>query len=267
MSTPNNITLIGCGKMGSAMAQGWLSSSLDIQLTIIEPNDIAVEGAHHFKTINNAQSALEKTDIIVLAVKPQIMSDVCAALKPHLKENALILSIAAGQSIATFEGYLGGAQPIIRAMPNTPAAIGKGISAAIANTHASEEQKAIAHKLLESAGKVEWLNDETLMDAVTAVSGSGPAYVFYLIEMLSHAGTKAGLPADMAMSLARQTVIGSAALSEAESQADAATLRKNVTSPGGTTAAALDVLMNGETQEIFDKAIEAAKTRSRELSS
>ena len=266
MSTKPHITLIGCGKMGSALLQGWLDSNINADFSVIEPNDISVS-AEHFKTIADAAGALNQSTVIILAVKPQGMAEIGNELKNHLQPDALILSIAAGQSLANFESYFGANQPVIRAMPNTPAAIGKGISVAIANNATTDEQKSLASRFLETAGKLEWIDDETLMDAVTALSGSGPAYIFYLIEMLSSAGTKAGLPADMAQRLARQTVIGAAALAENEPQTEAAALRQNVTSPGGTTEAALNILMDGTVQDVFDKTLEAATTRGKKLNS
>ena len=177
-----------------------------------------------------------------------------------------ILSIAAGQSLANFAAYFEPERPVIRAMPNTPAAIGKGMSVAIPNNHATEAHRRIAQNLLSAAGEFLWLESESQMDAVTAVSGSGPAYVFYLMEALAKAATEAGLPEDQAMILARQTVIGSAALAERDASPPGL-LRRNVTSPGGTTEAALAVLMDGRFEEIMTKAVAAATARSKELSS
>lgn len=253
------------------MLRGWLASDIDAQYNVIEPH-----GAPNFikdeprvtyaETVTEIAENLVKTDICILAVKPQVMKDVCAVLKPLITPNCLILSVAAGQNIGNFESYFGEQQPIIRIMPNTPAAIGKGMSVAVANAHPTNEQKDLSTKLLECSGKVEWVEDETLMDAVTAVSGSGPAYIFYLIEALTKAGENAGLDADMAMTLARQTVIGSAALAEQDADTPASTLRENVTSPNGTTQAALDVLMDGRLQEIYNEALIAARERGKELS-
>ncbi len=267
MSQPQQtiITLVGCGKMGSALLNGWLNSPINAQFNIIEPNKINIPNVAYFPTPEAAKNALNSTQILILAVKPQIMPDICAALKPHISSKTAILSIAAGQTIENFETHFGKTQPIIRAMPNTPAAIGKGISVAITNAHISAPQKELAALLLQCAGKLEWITDENLMDAVTAISGSGPAYIFHLIEILTAAGNNAGLPPALSTTLARQTVIGSAALAETEPQTPAETLRKNVTSPGGTTAAALEILMNGQWQEIFNRAITAAKERGIQL--
>lgn len=257
------ITLIGCGKMGSAMLRGWRTAAIANKIFVIEPNGLPDE-FHNLPDVTLTDSA-SASDIFILAVKPQIMNAICASLHPA--PDTLILSIAAGQKISTFETHFGAAQPIIRAMPNTPAAIGQGISVAVSNKNVTSVQKALAQTLLAAIGQVEWIEDESLMDAVTALSGSGPAYVFYLIEVLATAGTAQGLSPDMALRLARQTVTGSAALAAAEPETPADILRKNVTSPGGTTAAALKVLMqNHELEELFTRALQAATMRSKELS-
>ena len=267
MSAQPNIVLIGCGKMGGALLQGWLDQNIDANFSVIEPHDISITEITHHKTVEAAAKDLKSAALIVLAVKPQTMATLCTELKNHINEDTTILSIAAGQSLTRFSQYFAPTQPVIRAMPNTPAAIGKGMSVAVANKHTSQSAKTLAETLLKTAGKFEWTDDESLLDAVTALSGSGPAYVFYLIEMLEKAGNKAGLPIEMATTLARQTVIGAAALAEAQSEIPAKTLRKNVTSPGGTTAAALEILMDGRTQNLFNEALQAATTRSRELNS
>ena len=267
MTTAPNITLIGCGKMGSAMLRGWVDAKINATFTIIEPNEIPFADIAHFKTVDDAAEILKTADTIILAVKPQTMGEICESLKQHIKNDALILSIAAGQSITSFEKYFGSNQPIIRAMPNTPAAISKGMTVAVANNKATEPQKQLAQNLMECAGKFEWIDDETLMDAVTALSGSGPAYVFHLIETLAKSGEKIGLNPDTAMTLARQTIIGSAALADNDADTSAATLRQNVTSPGGTTEAALDILMDNRIQKIFDEALTAARDRGKELNS
>jgi pyrroline-5-carboxylate reductase len=264
-----HITLVGYGKMGQALLEGWLNSPINAKFTIIDPQiDKKLENTPlktHYSSTEDAQSALNTTKMVILAVKPQIMANVCAELKPHIAPDAAIMSIAAGQTIANFERYFSPSQPIIRTMPNTPAAIGKGMSIAVANTRIRAQQKELAEALLTSAGKIEWVQDENLLDAVTAVSGSGPAYVFHLIEILTKSAESAGLTPALAATLARQTVIGAAALAENEPETPAATLRENVTSPGGTTAAALEILMNGEWQDIFDRAIAAAKDRGQAL--
>lgn len=268
MGEQATITLVGCGKMGSALLEGWLNAFPDYDFGVIEPNTVPENIATnitHAASASELADFIRRSDIIILAVKPQIMQDVCKDLEPFTGSNTLILSIAAGQSLGNFATYFGEDQPAIRAMPNTPAIIGKGISVAVGNTKVSDNQKSLADSLLHKTGFVEWIEDESLLDAVTAVSGSGPAYVFYLIEVLSEAAIKAGLEPDLAKTLARQTVTGSAALAEHEPDTRASTLRENVTSPGGTTEAALGVLMDGQMQEIFIKAIAAAKKRSQEL--
>ncbi|MGB4106274.1 MAG: pyrroline-5-carboxylate reductase [Alphaproteobacteria bacterium] len=261
----SRIALIGCGKMGHALLNGWINSKIKASYIVVEPSGVK-KPPNGVRVLKKPGKELKNCEIIILAVKPQVMNDVCKSLKPFVAKNALILSIAAGRTIKSFEKSFGSKQPIVRAMPNLPASIGKGMTVAVANKNAAAAQKKIAGKLLAAAGVVEWIKDEKLMDAVTAVSGSGPAYLFLLIETLAKAAQKAGLNKNLATTLARQTVIGSAALAETD-KTDAATLRKNVTSPGGTTAAALEILMNGEMQKIFDHAIAAAKKRSKQLSS
>lgn len=264
-----SVLLIGCGKMGSALAQGWLAADICSDITIIDPNG-APDSLMRSPLVTHTTS-LELFDLdfdcVLLATKPQIMDDVCAGLAPEMNRNCLILSIAAGKTIPYFEEYFGAIQPIIRTMPNTPAAIGKGMTVACPNASVQTDHKTIATRLLQASGKLEWLEDENLLDAVTAVSGSGPAYVFHLIEMMENAALKLGLPDNLAAALARQTVIGSAALAEIESGISPATLRENVTSPGGTTAAALDVLMDPKTglPELMTRAVGAARDRSKEL--
>lgn len=265
---PLNLALVGCGKMGSALLNGWIKGKIEADFTVINPSPLSFSlprSVYYASSVQSAAARLAKADMIVLAVKPQIMAGICADLKPLVPETALILSIAAGKTIQSFEQVFGPAQPVIRVMPNTPAAIGKGASVAVANKNTSPDDKARTTRLLECAGTLDWLEDESLLDAVTALSGSGPAYLFYLIEVLSEAGIRNGLPPDLSVKLARQTVIGAAALAEENPETDAATLRQNVTSPGGTTEAALKVLMNGEMQDIFEKALSAARDRGKAL--
>lgn len=265
MKVQYSLLLIGCGKMGSALLSSWLSDQLISYAHVVEPN--AAVPTHSRVAHHPSLDVYDgKPDMVVLAVKPQIMQQVCTDLAPLLPKTTPILSIAAGQSLANFEQYFGPDRPVIRAMPNTPAAIGKGMSVAIANDQTTEAHRRIAQNLLSAAGEFVWLSDESQMDAVTAVSGSGPAYVFYFMEALCAAAVAAGLPEDQAMILARQTVIGSAALAEND-HSPPALLRRNVTSPGGTTEAALSVLMDGQFEEIVTKAVAAATARSKELSS
>jgi pyrroline-5-carboxylate reductase len=202
-------------------------------------------------------------DTIVLAVKPQSFRDAGAKLKTLIAPSTLVVSIMAGTTIASISEVCGGA--VVRAMPNTPAAIGRGITVAVAANDVSAAQRAVADALLRATGAVEWVDDEPLMDAVTAVSGSGPAYVFLLAEELARAGVEAGLPVELATKLARETVAGSGELLH-RSELSSATLRQNVTSPGGTTAAALEVLMGPDgLQPLLTRAVAAATRRSKEL--
>lgn len=266
MTDAPTILLAGCGKMGSAMLTGWLTAFPDARVTVIEPYDILQDSrVTHLKAASELPDNFQ-ADIVVLAVKPQIMDEACATLRGKIAEGIPVLSIAAGKTLSYFSSVFGTERPVIRSMPNTPAAIGHGITVACPNANVSDTQKILAGKLLSAVGKVEWTHDETLMNAVTAVSGSGPAYVFLLIEELAKAGVAAGLPEEMATTLARQTVIGSARLAEESADIAAATLRQNVTSPGGTTEAALKVLMSEKgLGELMKSAVEAATRRGREL--
>ncbi len=261
------IALIGCGKMGGALLRGWQSAGVLKHAHVLDPAG-APSGKNitHYKDAAAFVKAKPEANIFVLAVKPQVMDETCKSIASAIPGDALIISIAAGQTISSFEKRLGAKRPVVRSMPNLPASIGKGITVAVTNKNVSAAQKIQADIVLQAAGAVAWVADETLLDPVTALSGSGPAYVFLLIEAMAVAGTKAGLAADLAMKLARQTVIGAGALAEADST-PAATLRRNVTSPGGTTEAALKVLMDkGEFQNLLDEAIAAASARARELS-
>jgi pyrroline-5-carboxylate reductase len=261
------LLLVGAGKMGSALLEGWLRLGLQAaNVAVLEPlpspqiSALAERGL----SLNPALHAIGAVDAVVLAIKPQIATEALAPLTPIVGASTLVLSIMAGRTLRFLTGAVGGACALVRAMPNTPAAIGRGITVAVA-LRASTLQRQLAHRLLCATGAVEWIEDEALMDAVTAVSGSGPAYVFLLAEALAQAGAAAGLPPPLAQKLARETVAGSGELLH-RSPLEAATLRANVTSPGGTTAAALDVLM-GENglESLMRKAIAAATARSREL--
>jgi len=260
------IALAGAGKMGGAMLTGWLAQGLDPKrAVVIEPHpsaEITALAAQGIRLNPTAKDAGE-VDTLVVAVKPQSFHEAGALLKPFVGASTLVVSIMAGTTIAVLESVLGGA--VVRAMPNTPAAIGRGITVAVAAKSVSASQRAIADALLRATGSVEWVDKESLMDAVTAVSGSGPAYVFLLAEELARAGVAAGLPADLATKLARETVSGSGELLHRSDQSSA-TLRQNVTSPGGTTAAALEVLMapNGM-QPLLTRAVAAATQRSKDL--
>jgi pyrroline-5-carboxylate reductase len=265
---PGTIVLAGAGKMGAAMLAGWLGRGLDPhRLVVIEPSpssEISALSAQGVR-LNPKDAAIAGT--LVIALKPQTFRQEGGVLKAFMNAvdplETLVVSIMAGMTIASIEEVCGGA--VVRAMPNTPAAIGRGITVAVAADTVSAAQRATADALLQATGTVEWVENEGLMDAVTAVSGSGPAYVFLLAEELARAGVAAGLPEELAAKLARETVAGSGELLH-RSELSAATLRQNVTSPGGTTAAALDVLMGHEgLQRLMIRAVVAATARSKEL--
>lgn len=258
------LVLLGCGKMGSAMLAGWLKQGVPpTSVWVLDPvpSDWLQGLGVHLNTALPADPA-----IVLVAVKPQMMGAALPALKALGNGATVFLSVAAGTPIAAFEAVLGDQTPLIRAMPNTPAAISKGITAIIGNTHAGADAMDLAEALLSAVGQVVRLDDEGQMDAVTAVSGSGPAYVFHLIETLAAAGEAQGLPADLAMHLAKATVAGAGALAEAAEESPSQ-LRVNVTSPGGTTAAALGVLMDEANgfPALLRRGVAAAADRSREL--
>ncbi len=266
---PQSLVLIGAGKMGGAMLRGWLDLGVPAKcVTIIEPypsDELAALCAATGASLNPAKPP-QAPDALVLAIKPQTLDAAAPQIAPLVGQNTLIVSIMAGKTIADIGARLP-ANAIVRAMPNTPAAVGRGISGACASTGVSPNQRAMAHALLGAIGQVEWLDDEALIDAVTALSGSGPAYVFLLAECMALAGEKAGLPRETAQRLARATVEGSGELMFREPQTAPAQLRVNVTSPGGTTAAALEVLMGAEgLAPLMERAIAAAKRRAGELS-
>lgn len=259
------LVLLGCGKMGSAMLAGWLESGLPSRsVHVIDPAPsewLQASGVY----LNAGLPAAPA--VVVLAVKPQMMGEALPGVTALGNGRSLFISIAAGTSLQRLASILGEQTPIIRAMPNTPAAVGHGISALVGNAHCSEHELGLAESLLSAVGETLRLDDEAQIDAVTAVSGSGPAYVFHLIEAMAMAGEAEGLSSEMAMQLARTTVIGSGYLA-AGSAETAEQLRKNVTSPKGTTEAALNVLMNQDTglPPLMQKAIAAAAARARELS-
>jgi pyrroline-5-carboxylate reductase len=267
ISAARPLVLAGAGKMGSALLSGWLSGGLPPSaVRVIDPSPSAesrqmLEGARIAAT---ADVPKVTASVLALAVKPQMIAEVMPALKGAIDRRSIVLSIAAGTKLATIISGLG-TDRVIRAMPNTPAQIGMGISVAVGGAGIDESARRLGTALLEAVGEVEWIDDESLMDAVTAVSGSGPAYVFLLAECLAEAGVEAGLSADLARRLADATVSGAGALLAASSESPAQ-LRKNVTSPGGTTAAALDVLMaQGGLSALMQKAVAAAKKRAGEL--
>jgi pyrroline-5-carboxylate reductase len=260
------IVLAGAGKMGGALLSGWLAQGLDARrVVVIEPHPSDEISALVTKGVrlNPSPTDIGAIATLVIALKPQSFREAGAMLKSFTGPSTLVVSIMAGTTIASISEVCGGS--VVRAMPNTPAAIGRGITVAVAAGHVSSAQRGIADALLRATGSVEWLDDENLMDAVTAVSGSGPAYIFLLAEELARAGVEAGLPPDLATRLARETVAGSGELLR-QSEAPSATLRQNVTSPGGTTAAALEVLMGPDgMQSLLTRAVAAATRRSKEL--
>jgi pyrroline-5-carboxylate reductase len=264
------VVLVGCGQMGAAMLRGWLTGEAAEHFEIVEPAGAPAALAASPRVGTHASpdelAGDLAADAVVFAVKPQVVNDVVPAYRRFVRPQTVFLSIAAGKTIAGLARHLGDAA-IVRAMPNTPAAIGRAISVACANPRVSSAQRQLCEGLLAAIGESTWVEDEALMDAVTAVSGSGPAYVFLLIETLAAAGEKAGLPADLALRLAKATVAGSGEL--ARSSLDTPTkLREAVMSPGGTTVAALDVLMGDKgLAELMNQAIAAATRRSRELAS
>jgi pyrroline-5-carboxylate reductase len=261
------LVLVGAGKMGSALLEGWLRFGLDPkQVAVLEPQpspQIAALTTHGL-LLNPQLGALGDVAAVVIAVKPQTAAEAIPPLKPLIGAATVVVSIMAGRTLQFIAGALNIPCALVRAMPNTPAAIGRGITVAVPRD-VNPAQRALAHRLLCATGAVEWTEDEALMDAVTAVSGSGPAYVFLLAEALAEAGVAAGLPPSLAAKLARETVAGSGELLH-RSELDAAVLRQNVTSPGGTTAAALDVLMGADgLARLMRNAVAAATARSREL--
>jgi pyrroline-5-carboxylate reductase len=262
------LALVGAGKMGAALLEGWLQLGLDPSNVVVvdpQPAPEIVALSQRGLVLNPPKGAVGNIAAVVLAVKPQVADAVLPAAAALVGAGTVVLSIMAGKTLASLQAALPGAA-VVRAMPNTPAAIGRGISVAVANAAATAEQRQTAQRLLAAAGAVEWIDDESLMDAVTAVSGSGPAYVFLLAETLARAGVAAGLPQELAARLARETVTGAGELLR-RSPLDPATLRANVTSPGGTTAAALAVLMGADGFEpLLEQAVAAATARSRALS-
>jgi pyrroline-5-carboxylate reductase len=264
------LLLVGCGKMGGALLAGWIAKGLaPADIYVVEPEAGLrtqardLHGVAAFAEPRELPTGL-RPRAIVFAVKPQAMAAVLPAYE-QLAESGVVLSIAAGTAIARFEAAFGDTTPIVRAMPNTPAAIGQGITALVANPRASAAQRELCTQLMAAVGQVLWIDDEEHMHAITAMSGGGPAYVFYLIEVMAKAAARSGLPEALAWPMARATVAGSAALAAASEQPVEA-LRQQVTSPHGTTEAALEVLMAPDgMQPLLERAVAAAAQRSREL--
>jgi len=262
-----SVLLVGAGKMGGALLQGWLARGLDPRrVAVLDPSP-PPETAKILSARKIARAPDPKKfspDAVLLALKPQIAAEAVPPLAPFVKAKTVVISIMAGRTIASLAAAFPAAA-IVRGMPNTPAAVGRGITVAVANKRTDAKGKKLANDLLSAVGAVEWVEDESLMDAVTTVSGSGPAYVFLLAESLAKAGMAAGLPPLLAQKLARETVTGAGELLH-RSPLDAAKLRENVTSPGGTTAAALEILMGKEGLEaLMAKAVAAAAKRARDL--
>ncbi|BBF91701.1 pyrroline-5-carboxylate reductase [Blastochloris tepida] len=261
--------LLGAGKMGGALLEGWLAEGLDPgRVAVVDPapppEAAALIGARGI-ALNPDLSALPAPAVILLAVKPQVAAAALPAVAGCAAPGTLVVSIMAGKTLANLEAAFPAGTAIVRSIPNTPAAVGRGITVAVPNGRLTPAQRELAHALLAATGACEWIDDEALMDAATAVSGSGPAYVFLLVESLARAGAAAGLPADLAARLARATVIGSGELLRL-SDLPADQLRRNVTSPGGTTAAALAVLMaEAGFDPLLEQAVAAATARGREL--
>jgi pyrroline-5-carboxylate reductase len=268
-TSARTIVLVGCGQMGSAMLRGWLRGDAAGRFVVIEPagvpGELAGSAAIEWHRAPEDVAADLAPEAVVFAVKPQILDSLLPAYRCWVRPETLFLSIAAGKTIARIARHLGGEAAVIRCMPNTPAAIGRAITVACPNARVRQGQRRLCEQLLAAIGDSAWVGDEALMDAVTAVSGSGPAYVFLLIEALAAAGARAGLPPELSLRLARATVAGAGELALVSSEMPAR-LRENVTSPGGTTRAALDVLMAEHgLPELLERAVAAATARSREL--
>jgi len=268
MDAKQNILLVGCGNMGSALLRGWLARGIAPErIRVVEAQADALGMARSLGVVATAEldSKLANIDVIVFAVKPQQLESIVPQYRKLAVAGALVLSIAAGKPLRFYEALLDANAGVVRAMPNTPAAIGQGITALVANAPVNPQQRALCEHLMRAGGDVIWLDDEKLMDAVTAVSGSGPAYVFLLVEALAAAGEGVGLDSALALRLAKATVAG-AGVYAGKSSYEPKALRQQVTSPGGTTQAALEILLaeDGLTA-LLAKAVRAAAARSREL--
>ena len=263
------ILLVGCGNMGQALVHGWLDQGFNSEdIRVVEPNEtvqieLSSTGVQCYDLLERLPNNYSP-EVIFFAIKPQIMETTIPAYA-KFNSTALFISIAAGKTVNFLENHLGTKTAIIRVMPNTPASIRKGISGAFANSNSTEHQKKICHQLMSAVGEFCWLEHEDLINAVTALSGSGPAYVFLFSEYIANAGKLLGLSEELSERLARMTIFGSGALL-CHSNESAATLRKKVTSPGGTTEAALDILMKNNTLKILlEDSILQASARSKEL--
>ena len=270
MSTTGPLLLAGGGKMGGALLDGWLARGVEAgQVHVVEPDaglreTLAAKGVHAVEAAEQLPADLDPA-VVILAVKPQMMDEVAPDYRRFVAPDTVFLSIAAGKTIAAFERLLGDRAAVVRSIPNTPSAVGRGMTVLCANANVTAAQQRACDELLKGVGETGWVEDESLIDAVTAVSGSGPAYVFHLIECMANAGIEAGLPEALARQIAGQTVAGAGELYR-QSGESAEQLRRNVTSPKGTTEAALNVLMAADgLQPLVTRAVAAARDRSREL--
>lgn len=268
LNSDTKITFIGAGNMarsiiGGLIAEGHTPSSITATSPMqTELDSIGSDFAIRVSTDNS--QAISGADVIVLAIKPQVMSQVCNEIAPSLNSEAVVISIAAGINCTSLQTWLGSAQPIVRCMPNTPALVCEGASGLYANTNTSDTQRKLSHAILASVGKVSWVEEENLIDSVTAVSGSGPAYFFLMMEAMVDAGIKQGLSKDVAATLTIQTALGAAKLA-GESDVDLAELRRRVTSPNGTTEKAIESFENNHLRTIVDGAMDACRVRAEEL--
>jgi pyrroline-5-carboxylate reductase len=264
------LVLFGAGKMGGAMLEGWISVGMSLSAaTILDPQpslEVQTLCTKHRVTLNPALRDIPPAKVVVLAIKPQTLDAAGPVIGRLVGTDTLLVSILAGKTIADLQRHAPRARAIVRAMPNLAASVRRSATAAIATPDTSEAQRTLAHTLLTSIGTVEWLPGEELINAVTAVSGSGPAYFFYLAECLAQAGASVGLPRELADHLARATLVGAGELL-AQNELPPAKLRHDVTSPGGTTAAALEMLTSEQgLLPLMQKAVAAAKRRADELS-
>ncbi len=261
-------TMIGCGNMGSALLKQWLNCGIFKKVTIIKPSPLSNDlqkwpNLFHTDDLKACHSL--NSDVIILAIKPQMIEKISDELKESIPAGSLVISVAAGVSISKLQKLIGEDKRYIRNMPNTPCAIGKGVSGSYAQDNITNDEKKNAQTLFDACGLHLWLEREDLVDSITALTGSGPAYLFYFIEALAQSGEKLGFAPQTSEALARQMVIGSAQLVEDNSTTSPKTLRENVTSPGGTTQAALNRLMDGDLQNILNDALECARSRAIEL--
>lgn len=264
-----HIAFIGGGNMATALISGLMRKPRPSHsIRVADPSEQArnrLRSDFAVETFANASEAVEGADVIVLAIKPQVIPAVLADLKNQVLPTQLVLSIAAGTTIASIELLLHPKQAVIRSMPNTPALIGAGIAGLCASSHCKPHHKEQAERILAAAGDTVWIDNEALMDAVTAVSGSGPAYFFLLTEALANAGQQLGLSAEVAQALARQTCVGAGAML-AQASESAEELRRRVTSPGGTTQAAIEAFEHGGLRKLVEQAVQAADRRGKKLS-